>query len=97
MRSPSASESIQRSTQPATRAFRRSRGASSRPEVYRRPAAFEQAVRRSGLEWTILRPGGFHSNAYAWAESIRGSRTAAAPFGDVGLPTVDPADIAAFA
>jgi uncharacterized protein YbjT (DUF2867 family) len=57
-------------------------------------ASFEQAVRESGMEWTILRPNGFHSNAYAWAESVRASRTVAAPFGDVGLPTVDPADIA---
>ncbi|MGW5263829.1 NAD(P)H-binding protein [Microbispora sp. NPDC004025] len=71
-----------------------SQGAGTRPEFYRHPAAFEDAVRRSGLEWTILRPGGFHSNAYAWAESVRAGRTVAAPFGDVGLPTVDPGDIA---
>ncbi|MFD9880116.1 NAD(P)H-binding protein [Streptomyces alboflavus] len=56
--------------------------------------SIEDAVRRSGLEWTILRPGGFASNTYAWAESIRTTRTVAAPFGDVGLPVVDPADIA---
>ena len=56
--------------------------------------AFEDAVRESGLDWTILRPGGFDSNAFAWAESVRVRRTVAAPFGDVGLPTVDPADIA---
>jgi uncharacterized protein YbjT (DUF2867 family) len=55
--------------------------------------SFEDAVRQSGLEWTILRPGGFASNAYAWAESVRTRRTVAAPFGDVGLPTIDPADI----
>ncbi|MEN3540108.1 NAD(P)H-binding protein [Microbispora sp. ZYX-F-249] len=71
-----------------------SQGAGTRPQFYGHPAAFEDAVRRSGLEWTILRPGGFHSNAYAWAESVRGGRTIAAPFGDVGLPTVDPDDIA---
>ncbi|MFJ2751445.1 SDR family oxidoreductase [Streptomyces sp. NPDC087297] len=71
-----------------------SQGAGTRPEVYAHPARFEEAVRRSGLEWTILRSGGLDSNAYAWAESIRTTRTAAAPFGDVGLPTVDPADIA---
>ncbi|MEU5320955.1 NAD(P)H-binding protein [Streptomyces sp. NPDC021056] len=59
--------------------------------------AIDQAVRQSGLEWTILRPNGFHSNAFAWAESVRAQRTVAAPFGDVGLPTVDPADIAAVA
>ncbi|QKW40029.1 NAD(P)H-binding protein [Actinomadura sp. NAK00032] len=74
-----------------------SQGAGTRPDAYRHPAAFEEAVRRSGLEWTILRPGGFHSNAYAWAEQVRADRRVAAPFGDVGLPTIDPADIAAVA
>ncbi|MGW0188906.1 NAD(P)H-binding protein [Streptomyces sp. NPDC003362] len=59
--------------------------------------AIEDAVRGSGLEWTILRPGGFASNAYAWAESVRGGRTVAAPFGDVGLPVIDPDDIAGVA
>ncbi|MGW0811680.1 NAD(P)H-binding protein [Streptomyces viridiviolaceus] len=56
--------------------------------------AIEDAVRQSGMDWTILRPGGFHSNALAWAESVRTRRTVTAPFGDIGLPTVDPADIA---
>jgi uncharacterized protein YbjT (DUF2867 family) len=56
--------------------------------------AIEEAVRESGLAWTILRPGGFASNAYAWAESVRAERTVAAPFGDVGIPVIDPADIA---
>jgi uncharacterized protein YbjT (DUF2867 family) len=56
--------------------------------------AIEDAVRRSDMDWTILRPGGFNSNAYAWAETVRAHRTVAAPFGDVGLPTIDPADIA---
>jgi uncharacterized protein YbjT (DUF2867 family) len=59
--------------------------------------AIDEAVRQSGLEWTVLRPNGFHSNAFAWVESVRTQRTVAAPFGDVGLPTVDPADIAAVA
>jgi uncharacterized protein YbjT (DUF2867 family) len=54
----------------------------------------EDAVRQSGLDWTILRPGAFNSNAYAWAETVRAQRAVAAPFGDVGLPTIDPADIA---
>lgn len=56
--------------------------------------SLEEAVQRSGADWTILRPGGFASNAYAWAESVRTRRTVAAPFGDVGLPVIDPADIA---
>ncbi|MFF4540045.1 NAD(P)H-binding protein [Streptomyces aureus] len=56
--------------------------------------AIEDAVRQSGMTWTILRPGGFDSNAYAWAESVRAHRVVAAPFADIGLPTVDPDDIA---
>ncbi|MGQ4380681.1 NAD(P)H-binding protein [Streptomyces sp. SAS_267] len=56
--------------------------------------AIEDAVRESGMAWTILRPGGFDSNAYAWAESVRDQRTVAAPFADIGLPTIDPDDIA---
>jgi uncharacterized protein YbjT (DUF2867 family) len=54
----------------------------------------EEAVRQSGLDWTILRPGGFNSNTYAWTESVRTRRVIAAPFADTGLPTIDPADIA---
>ncbi|WP_101380197.1 NAD(P)H-binding protein [Kitasatospora sp. GP30] len=56
--------------------------------------ATEEAVYASGLDWTVLRPGAFASNAFAWAESVRTRRTIEAPFGDVGLPLVDPADIA---
>ncbi|MEV4613182.1 NAD(P)H-binding protein [Kitasatospora sp. NPDC049258] len=56
--------------------------------------ALEDALRGSDLEWTILRPGGFASNALWWSGSIRAQRVVAAPFGDVGLPIVDPADIA---
>jgi uncharacterized protein YbjT (DUF2867 family) len=71
-----------------------SQGAATRPELYPHPRAFEDAVTGSASAWTILRPGGFASNAYAWAESVRTQRTVCAPFGDVGLPTIDPADIA---
>ena len=71
-----------------------SQGAGTRPEAYTHPAAFEAAVKDSGLDWTILRPTGFASNAYQWAESIRTARAAAAPFGDIALPVIDPSDIA---
>lgn len=57
----------------------------------------EDVVRESGLEWSILRPGGFASNALWWAESVRAHQVVAAPFGDVGVPVIDPADIAAVA
>lgn len=57
----------------------------------------EDVVRESGLEWSILRPGGFASNALWWAEAVRAHQVVAAPFGDVGVPVIDPADIAAVA
>ncbi|MFA7765838.1 SDR family oxidoreductase [Streptomyces sp. NRRL S-448] len=57
----------------------------------------ENTLRESGLEWTVLRPGGFASNALWWAESVRAQQVVAAPFGDVGVPIIDPADIAAVA
>ncbi|MFG3214210.1 SDR family oxidoreductase [Streptomyces tendae] len=57
----------------------------------------EDTVRESGLEWALLRPGGFASNALWWAGSVRERRVVAAPFGDVGVPVIDPADIAAVA
>ncbi|WP_380282006.1 SDR family oxidoreductase [Kitasatospora purpeofusca] len=73
-----------------------SQATGTRPQAasHARLRAFEEAVRRSGLDWTILRPSGFHSNAFAWAEPVRARRTVAAPFGDVALPTVDPQDLA---
>lgn len=76
-----------------------SRTNSTRPEAlsHTRLREFEAAVRASGLDFTILRPGGFASNAFAWAESVRAKRTVFAPFGDVALPVIDPADIAAVA
>ena len=57
----------------------------------------EEAVTRGGLDWTILRPGGFASNAMQWAEQVRTTRTVAAPFADVAIPIIDPDDIAAVA
>ena len=56
--------------------------------------ALEDEVRRSGLEWAVLRPGGFASNALWWADSVRTQQVVAAPFGDVGVPVLDPTDIA---
>ncbi|MFJ7335149.1 NAD(P)H-binding protein [Streptomyces sp. NPDC101110] len=77
-----------------------SQGVATRPESVSHGGfgrAIEDAVRRSGLDWVILRPGGFASNAYAWADSVRTRRTVAAPFGDIGLPVIDPDDIAGVA
>ncbi|GGX25238.1 SDR family oxidoreductase [Streptomyces noursei] len=73
-----------------------SQGVATRPFGPSRVAmrAVEDALRESGMDWAILRPGGFASNAFAWAESVRTQGTVAAPFGDVGVPVIDPADIA---
>ncbi|GAA2142105.1 NAD(P)H-binding protein [Actinomadura napierensis] len=74
-----------------------SQGVATRPESASHGVlglSIEEAVRGSGLDWTILRPGNFASNSYAWAASVRAERTVAAPFGDVGLPAIDPGDIA---
>lgn len=60
----------------------------------RHPAHLEDAVRQSSPAWTVLRPGGFASNALRWAGGVRAERTVAAPFADVALPVVDPVDIA---
>ncbi|NKY29781.1 SDR family oxidoreductase [Nocardia gamkensis] len=79
--------------------FVSSQGVATRPDAagYARLVAYEQAIRDSGLAWTFLRPAGFFSNTYAWAASVRTQRMVAAPFGDIGLPSIDPADIAAVA
>ncbi|MEU7057370.1 NAD(P)H-binding protein [Streptomyces sp. NPDC046197] len=73
-----------------------SQGVATRPFGPTRIAmrAVEDVLRESGLEWAVLRPGGFASNALWWAESVRARRVVAAPFGDVGVPIIDPADIA---
>ncbi|QDQ09521.1 SDR family oxidoreductase [Streptomyces spectabilis] len=73
-----------------------SQGVATRPLGPTRIAmrALEDALRESGLDWAVVRPGGFASNALAWAESVRTEGVVAAPFGDVGVPVIDPVDIA---
>lgn len=56
--------------------------------------AVELLLRDSGLAWTILRPTQFASNALMWAASIRDHETVRAPYADIALPTIHPADIA---
>lgn len=58
------------------------------------PSTLEDPATESDLEWTLLRPGGFDSNTFQWTEMVRAQRMVGAPFGDVALPTIDPADIA---
>jgi uncharacterized protein YbjT (DUF2867 family) len=57
----------------------------------------EAAVRSSGLAGTILRPSGFHSNALRWLPQLRTGDLVQAPWPDVAIASIDPADIAAVA
>jgi uncharacterized protein YbjT (DUF2867 family) len=57
--------------------------------------ASEDAVRSSGLSWTILRPSGFMSNALRWAPQVRAGAVVRAPFADAPIAAIDPYDIAA--
>lgn len=54
----------------------------------------EHAVVRSGLDYTILRAGAFHSNALAWAESIRSANAVHDSYAEFVSAPVDPRDIA---
>lgn len=56
--------------------------------------ATEEAVRGSGMEWTLLRPRAFMSNTLAWAPEVRTGRTVRvlAPSGRNAC--VDPRDVA---
>ncbi|WP_328415132.1 NAD(P)H-binding protein [Streptomyces violaceus] len=59
--------------------------------------AVERLLKDSGMAWTILRPTQYASNTLWWAQSIRAEGVVRAPYADVGLPAVHPADIAAVA
>jgi uncharacterized protein YbjT (DUF2867 family) len=59
--------------------------------------ASEQAVRESGLPWTILRPHAFMSNALRWLPQLAEGDVVRAPFPDVPASALDPADIGAVA
>jgi uncharacterized protein YbjT (DUF2867 family) len=57
----------------------------------------EAAVTASTMEWTLLRPGRFMSNALQWASEIRRGDTVHIPFAHRPAAPIDPADIAAVA
>ncbi|MGX6603494.1 NAD(P)H-binding protein [Micromonosporaceae bacterium Da 78-11] len=57
----------------------------------------QDTVRESGLDWTILQPNAFMSNALRWQPQLLAGDVIREPFGDVALSVVDPADIAAVA
>jgi uncharacterized protein YbjT (DUF2867 family) len=51
----------------------------------------------SGLQWTMVRPGNFMSNAHLWAETIRSQGAFYQPTGAGRWAAVDPDDIGAVA
>jgi len=57
----------------------------------------EAAVMGSGIDWTMLRPGRFMSNALWWAPMIRAGDTVTIPFANRPAVPIDPADVAAVA
>jgi uncharacterized protein YbjT (DUF2867 family) len=57
----------------------------------------ERAVKISGLAWTVLRPCSFQSNLLRWRDQLAEGDVVRAPFGDVPVAMIDPADIAAVA
>lgn len=57
----------------------------------------EQAVRDSGLEWTILRPNTFASNTFSWIEPLRNGHPVPNLTGDGRQAVVDPRDVSAVA
>ncbi|MFE1250821.1 NAD(P)H-binding protein [Streptomyces sp. NPDC058766] len=56
--------------------------------------ASEEALRGSGLEWTLLRPRAFMSNSLSWAASVRSEGVVRALNGTAASTVVDPRDIA---
>jgi len=56
----------------------------------------EEALRASGLAWTMVRPRMFMTNALQWAPQVKAG-VVRAPWPDVASAVIDPADIAAVA
>lgn len=54
----------------------------------------EQAIRQSGIMYTILRPNNFYQNDYSFREAILGYGIYPQPIGSIGLNRVDARDIA---
>ena len=57
----------------------------------------EAVLERSGLPATVLRPAGFQANVTRWSDQLRAGDVVRAPWADVPIAAIDPADIAAVA
>ncbi|HEY0238911.1 MAG TPA: NAD(P)H-binding protein [Friedmanniella sp.] len=63
----------------------------------RRHLDVEEAVERSSMAWTHVRPGMFMTNTLSWAETIRAEGVVREPFPDSTAAPVHEADIAGVA
>ncbi|MFH8486326.1 NAD(P)H-binding protein [Streptomyces longisporoflavus] len=72
-------------------------GADRTNPIYGIHADLEEAVRRSGLERTFLRPNAFAANSLQWADQIRAGDTVRGPFAGALSAPIHEADIAAVA
>jgi uncharacterized protein YbjT (DUF2867 family) len=59
--------------------------------------AVENAVKASGLQWTILRSNDYASNALAWAPQIRSTGVVRGAYGDAATSSIHERDVAAVA
>ncbi len=59
--------------------------------------AVEDAIKATGLDWTILRCGGFATNTLTWAASARAEGVVRFPYGEAALAPIAEQDIAAAA
>jgi uncharacterized protein YbjT (DUF2867 family) len=57
----------------------------------------EDAVKASGIDWTILRCDGFAANTLAWAVGVRAGSVVRAPYGQAATALIAEQDIAAAA
>ncbi len=53
----------------------------------------ERAVTGSGLDWTVVRPSAFMSNALRWLPQLRDDDNVEEPFPNAPAAVIDPADI----
>lgn len=63
----------------------------------RQHKAVEDAVKAAGVDWTILRCGGFATNTLTWAASVRAEGVVRFPYGEAALALIAEQDIAAAA
>src|SRR5215469_10584937 len=59
--------------------------------------AHEEAVKSSGLQWTLLRCSDFAANTLAWAPQIRSTGVVRGAFGDTATSPIHERDVAAVA